>query len=142
MEIKNVAVLGAGTMGAGIAQVCAQVGCSVALFDINDEATGRGIAGIEKFLSKGVEKGKVTEEDRAATLDRIRTTTDLKDAASGIDLVIEAAPEDLALKRLLALPEWPISRITGLTATVMTIFWSAALPKLFSEVLTYAVDKA
>jgi len=99
MEIERVAVLGAGTMGAGIAQVCAQVGCDVTLYDINDEAVGRGRAGIERFLAKGVDRGKVQPEERDATLARIRTTTDLAGAVEGSALVVEAAPEDLELKR-------------------------------------------
>ena len=99
MHIDRVAVLGAGTMGAGIAQVCAQLGCEVALFDIDDEAVGRGRAGIERFLQKGVDKGKVEPADRDAALARIRTTTDQADAAAEAQLVIEAAPEDLGLKR-------------------------------------------
>jgi len=56
MSIERVAVLGAGTMGAGIAQVCAQVGCDVALYDVADEFVAKGRAGIEKFLSKGVDR--------------------------------------------------------------------------------------
>jgi len=99
MKIDSVAVLGAGTMGAGIAQVCAQVGCSVRLFDIGEDLVARGIAGIEKFLQKGVDRGKVSADDKAATLARITTTTELSAAASGCDLAIEAAPEDLGLKR-------------------------------------------
>ena len=99
MEIRKVSVLGAGTMGAGIAQVCAQVECDVALFDIDDAAVGAGRGRIEKFLQKGVDRGKTTEDERNATLARIRTTTDQADAASGADLVVEAAPESIELKR-------------------------------------------
>jgi 3-hydroxybutyryl-CoA dehydrogenase len=101
MSIDKVAVLGAGTMGAGIAQVCAQVGCTVSLYDINDEATARGVATIERFLDKGVEKGKVTAMERHDTLGRVTTTTDLDRAVGEADLVVEAAPEDLDLKRKL-----------------------------------------
>ncbi|MHC4958438.1 MAG: 3-hydroxyacyl-CoA dehydrogenase family protein [Planctomycetota bacterium] len=99
MSIERVAVLGAGTMGAGIAQVCAQVGCDVSLYDINDDATARGRKTIERFLAKGVDKGKVTEADRDATLARVATTTDLDGAVQDAHLVVEAAPEDLDLKR-------------------------------------------
>ena len=99
MHIDRVAVLGAGTMGAGIAQVCAQVGCEVALFDIDDEAVARGRAGIERFLQKGVDRGKVESADRDVALTRIRTTTDQADAVAQAQLVIEAAPEDMVLKR-------------------------------------------
>jgi len=99
MEINKVAVLGAGTMGAGIAQVCAQVGCDVALYDVDDERAGKGLSGIDRFLAKGVARGKVTEEDKAATLARVRPTSDLAGAVTGCDLVVEAAPESLELKR-------------------------------------------
>ena len=99
MDIQNVAVLGAGTMGAGIAQVAAQVGCRVHLYDINDDAVGRGRTGVERFLQKGVDRNKVTPEERDATLARISTTTDLAAAVSAADLVVEAAPEVLDLKR-------------------------------------------
>lgn len=97
-EIANVAVLGAGTMGHGIAQVCAGVGCGVALYDIDDAAVGRGLERIRGNLDKGVELGKVTSEERDATLARVRTTTSIADACRNADLVIEAAPESVALK--------------------------------------------
>jgi len=99
MRIESVAVLGAGTMGAGIAQVCAQVGCRVALFDVDDARAARGREGVERFLAKGVQRGKTTEEEMVAVLDRIRPTSDLAGAVSGAQLVVEAAPEDLELKR-------------------------------------------
>ncbi len=99
MDIQSVAVLGSGTMGAGIAQVCAQVGCDVALCDISEEVAARGLAGIERFLNKGVDRGKVTPEERDATLARIRITEDVVDAVRGVQLVVEAAPEELSLKR-------------------------------------------
>jgi 3-hydroxybutyryl-CoA dehydrogenase len=101
MEIRTVGVLGAGTMGAGIAQVCAQVGCEVRLFDVSPDAVARGVKRIADFLGKGVEKGKVTVAERDATLARIRTVLKVGEGASGADLVIEAAPEDLELKRRL-----------------------------------------
>jgi len=98
IEFPRVAVLGAGTMGAGIAQVCAQSGAEVALQDVQDAFVLKGRARIQEFLQKGVEKQKVTAADRDATLARIRTTTDRKVACADADLVIEAVPEDLALK--------------------------------------------
>ncbi|MHC4938420.1 MAG: 3-hydroxyacyl-CoA dehydrogenase family protein [Planctomycetota bacterium] len=99
MSIERVAVLGAGTMGAGIAQVCAQVGCEVALYDVSDEFAAKGRAGIEKFLQKGVDRGKVEPADMEAALARIRTTSGFGDAVGNVDLVIEAAPEKIELKR-------------------------------------------
>jgi len=97
-DIGNVAVLGAGTMGHGIAQVSAGVGCQVALYDIDDAAVARGLDRIRANLAKGVELGKVAAEERDAVLARIRTTTSIADASAGADLVIEAAPESLELK--------------------------------------------
>ena len=97
-QFARVAVLGAGTMGAGIAQVCAQAGSTVVLQDITDEFVAAGLARITAFLQSGVERGKVTEESRDQVLARITTTSDRKQAASGVDLVIEAVPEKLELK--------------------------------------------
>ncbi|MGA0870059.1 MAG: 3-hydroxyacyl-CoA dehydrogenase family protein [Planctomycetota bacterium] len=95
----RVAVLGAGTMGAGIAQVCAQAGSEVVLRDVQDEFVARGMGTIRGFLDKGVEKGKVSVDAREATLGRLTTTTDLAAAVAGADLVVEAVPERLDLKR-------------------------------------------
>ena len=95
----RVAVLGAGTMGAGIAQVCAQAGSQVVLRDVEDAFVERGMGTIRGFLDKGVEKGKVAPELREATLGRLGTTTDLAAAVAGADLIIEAVPERLELKR-------------------------------------------
>ena len=97
-EINTVAVLGAGTMGHGIAQVCAAAGCSVRLYDINDEAVASGAARIEGNLNKGIDRGKVTENARDAVLNRLTTTTLIADAVTGADLVVEAAPESMELK--------------------------------------------
>jgi 3-hydroxybutyryl-CoA dehydrogenase len=98
MSIDTVAVLGAGTMGHGIAQVCAAAGCDVRLFDINDEAVDRGMERIRGNLEKGIARGKVTEEERDGVLGRLSTTTVIADAVTGADLVIEAAPESMELK--------------------------------------------
>ena len=96
--IDTVAVLGAGTMGHGIAQVCAAAGCSVRLQDITDEAVTGGIARIGGNLEKGIARGKVTAAERDGVLDRLAGTTSIADAVRGADLVIEAAPESMALK--------------------------------------------
>ncbi|MFB6105103.1 MAG: 3-hydroxyacyl-CoA dehydrogenase family protein [Halobacteriaceae archaeon] len=95
----HVCVIGAGTMGHGIAQVTAMAGHTVFLRDIETELVESGIAEIEATLDEGVDRGKVTPDERAATLDRITGTTDLSVAADGAALVVEAVPEDLALKR-------------------------------------------
>ncbi len=98
MEIKKIGVVGAGTMGNGIAQAAAQVGCEVVLRDIKDEFVERGMKNIEKFLSKSVEKGKMEASERDAILGRIRGTTDLGDLKD-VDFVVEAVIEDLELKK-------------------------------------------
>jgi 3-hydroxybutyryl-CoA dehydrogenase len=96
--IGTVAVLGAGTMGHGIAQVSAAVGCEVRLYDIDDAAVGRGLARIRGNLDAGIERGKVTEAERDDVLARLSGTTFIADAVVGADLVIEAAPESMELK--------------------------------------------
>ncbi|MBM3973732.1 MAG: 3-hydroxyacyl-CoA dehydrogenase family protein [Planctomycetes bacterium] len=95
---STVAVLGAGTMGAGIAQVCAQAGSRVLLQDLTDDFVQKGLARIRDFLQKGVDKGKTTAEQRDAVLARIAVTTDRAGACRGADLVVEAVPEKLELK--------------------------------------------
>jgi 3-hydroxybutyryl-CoA dehydrogenase len=100
-RFEHVAVLGAGTMGAGIAQVCAQAGSSVVLQDIADGPVQQGMTRIRDFLQKGVDKGKVTPERRDEVLARITTTTDRKAAARSAGLVVEAVPERLDLKNSL-----------------------------------------
>jgi 3-hydroxybutyryl-CoA dehydrogenase len=96
--IERVAVLGAGTMGHGIAQVCAAAGCSVAMYDVDDAAVERGHGRIRDNLDKGIERGKVTGAERDDVLGRVATTTDVADAVGAADLVIEAAPESMELK--------------------------------------------
>lgn len=97
-EIKTIGVVGAGTMGNGIAQVAAQMGAQVIMRDIKDEFVERGLKAIDRFLSKGVERGKVTEEQKAEILGRIKGTTDMGELAAA-DFVIEAVIEDLDLKK-------------------------------------------
>ena len=99
MEIKRVLVIGAGQMGSGIAQVMAQGGMEVVIRDIKDEFVQRGIAGIDKNLTKAVEKGKMSAEDKAAVVKRISGVVELTEAACKVDLVVEAAVENMALKK-------------------------------------------
>ncbi|SFC43234.1 3-hydroxybutyryl-CoA dehydrogenase [Clostridium uliginosum] len=96
--MKKIFVLGAGTMGAGIVQAFAQHGYEVIVRDIKDEFVERGIAGINKGLTKQVAKGKMTEEVKEEILSRISGTTDMKLAAD-CDLVVEAAIENMKIKR-------------------------------------------
>jgi 3-hydroxybutyryl-CoA dehydrogenase len=95
----KVSVLGAGTMGHGIAQVSAMAGHDVTVRDIEEEYVQNGLDAIEENLQGGVDREKVTEAEMADTLDRLTGTTSLPDAVSGADLVIEAVPEDMDLKR-------------------------------------------
>ncbi len=100
MKIDKVAVLGAGVMGAQIAQVLAFKGCQVALQDVTDEAVQRGLAGIEKTLQRFfVAKGKLTEEQAKEIMGRLRPCTTLEEAVPDTDLVIESVFEDMALKK-------------------------------------------
>ena len=96
--VETIAVLGAGTMGHGIAQVAAAAGFKVILRDVDREALGRAIQAIERNLRKGIERAKLTEEDRDQTLQRIRGAVQLTETAAA-DLFIEAAPEVLEIKR-------------------------------------------
>ncbi|WP_405429866.1 3-hydroxyacyl-CoA dehydrogenase family protein [Micromonospora sp. NBC_00617] len=93
----RLAVVGAGLMGSGIAQVAAQAGWQVTLRDLDDAATNRGLGGIRKSLEKFAEKGKIEASDVEATLARITPTTDLE-AAADADIVIEAVFERLDIK--------------------------------------------
>jgi 3-hydroxybutyryl-CoA dehydrogenase len=98
MEIKKIGVVGAGTMGNGIAQVASQIGLEVVMRDIQDSFVERGLKSIDKFLSKSVEKGKLQAAEKDKIMGRIKGTTkfaDLKD----VDYVVEAVIEDLTLKK-------------------------------------------
>jgi 3-hydroxybutyryl-CoA dehydrogenase len=94
----NITVIGSGTMGNGIAHVCAQQGFSVALVDLNQAALDKGLATISKNLDRQVTKGTLTAEAKAETLGRIRTFTSVAEGAADADLVIEAATENPDLK--------------------------------------------
>lgn len=98
-EIKKVAVLGAGTMGHGIAQVAAMAGFEVVMRDLEDDFLAGAMKKIAANLDKGVARGKVTEESRDATMARLSTSTSIATACEGAQLVIEAVPESIELKR-------------------------------------------
>ncbi len=98
-DVKTVAVLGAGTMGHGIAQICAEKGFQVSLQDIKEDFIQSGLARIEKFLQGSIERGKMVKQEAEALLARIKVTTNLKEAVRNADLIIEAIPEDMALKK-------------------------------------------
>ncbi|QSB12231.1 3-hydroxybutyryl-CoA dehydrogenase [Lysinibacillus fusiformis] len=98
MGIQKVMVIGAGQMGSGIAQVCAQAGFDVKLNDIKQEFFERGLGVITKNLSRDVEKGRKTEDEKAAVLGQISMSLDLQDA-SDVDIIIEAAVENMEIKQ-------------------------------------------
>ncbi|SRR5258706_6207069 len=98
-QIEIAAVLGAGTMGHGIAQVLATSGVEVRLYDIAAGAVEKGLSAIRANLEKGVAKGKLTAGDRAAALARISGTTKLDEAIAGVQCAVEAVPEKLELKQ-------------------------------------------
>ncbi|MBK7643130.1 MAG: 3-hydroxyacyl-CoA dehydrogenase family protein [Planctomycetes bacterium] len=100
-QIKTTAVLGAGTMGHGIAHVLAHSGIEVRLYDISASAVEKGLASVRANLDKGVEKGKVQAADRDAALARLSGSTKLDEAIAGVQCVIEAVPEKLELKQKL-----------------------------------------
>lgn len=98
MTIQTVMVIGAGQMGSGIAQVCAQAGFDVKLNDMKQEFFERGLGVITKNLSRDVEKGRKTEDEKTAILGRISMSLELQDAADA-DLIIEAAVENMEIKQ-------------------------------------------
>lgn len=97
--VRRIAVVGAGQMGQGIAQVAALAGFHVGLVDVEPEAVRRAEDNIRHYLSRDVEKGRVGKAAAEAALARLATTTDFSAAVAGADAVIEAVPEDLALKK-------------------------------------------
>jgi 3-hydroxybutyryl-CoA dehydrogenase len=96
--MKNIAVIGSGTMGNGIAHVFAQQGYTVSLIDISEDALKKGLATIEKNLSRQVEKGTITEEVKKQALANLSSTTFLKEGVASADLIVEAATENIDLK--------------------------------------------
>jgi len=96
--MENIVVIGAGTMGNGIAHTAAASGFATTLIDVSDEFLQRGMKTISSNLQRGVDKGKMTAEEKQAILDRIQSTTDIDAAVANADIVIEAIIENLAAK--------------------------------------------
>jgi len=99
VEVRSVAVVGAGTMGAGIAQVCAQTGWKTRLYDAFPDGLSKGMAAIEAFWDKGIGRGKTSVDQKAEWSGNLRAVDDLAEAVEGADLVIEAVPESMQLKQ-------------------------------------------
>ncbi|HEU4566286.1 MAG TPA: 3-hydroxybutyryl-CoA dehydrogenase [Gemmatimonadaceae bacterium] len=130
-EIERVGVLGAGLMGSGIAQVAAQAGLDTVVREVSDTLCERGREAIARSLEKGIERGKLTPEQRDATLARLRFTTDM-DALSERDIVIEAVVEELEVKNAMwrALDErCPAHTIFATNTSSLTVAAMAAATK-------------
>lgn len=136
--MKNITVIGSGTMGNGIAHTFSQFGYAVSLIDINEAALQKAIATITKNLDRQVAKGSITEADKAATLGNIKTSTDLKSAAQNADLVVEAASEnvDIKLKIFKQLDEiCPEKTILASNTSSISITQIAAVTKRADKVI-------
>ena len=99
VDVRNVAVIGAGTMGSGIAQVCAQTGWETKLYDAFSDSLDRGFSTINEFWMKGISRGKNSEDEVKSWSKNLHRSENLEDALEGVDLVIEAVPEKIDLKR-------------------------------------------
>lgn len=126
MNISHVAVIGAGTMGNGIAQVCAAAGLNVVMLDVSNEALQRGIGAISESLDRLIKKQKLTPVEKQAILERVSVTTSYSDL-SEVDLAIEAATESESLK-LRILKE--VDAVVGEGAIVATNTSSISITKL------------
>lgn len=158
-EVKKVAVLGAGLMGNGIAQVLAQAGYAVSMLDVSAEALDRGFESIKRGLGMMLKRGKIDEDEMGKILGRIKGTLEFKKAAGEADLVIEAVPEDLDLKRqtfkqldeicpphaVLATNTSTISitaiaSVTGRTEKVIGMHFANPVPVMKSVILNIGMD--
>ena len=134
MSFKRAAIIGAGTMGHGIAQVCAMAGIETTLIDLKQEFVDAGLAKIEENLDKGVAKGKVAAADRDASLARLSGST-ARDVLSACDLFIEAAPEKMSIKHEIfaaadrALPEGALLGTNTSSLSVTEIASQTARPE-------------
>lgn len=136
--MKNITVIGGGTMGNGIAHVFAQNGFEVTLVDVASSALDKALATIAKNLDRQIAKGTLTEADKTATLNRIHPMTDLKEGVSSADLVVEAATENVALKlKIFADMDQhaPASAILSTNTSSISITKIAAATKRPSQVI-------
>ena len=128
MQISNIGIVGAGTMGSGISQVAALTGYDIVMQDVSDEATSRGLGTIDKSLQRLVDREKITADAKDVAIRKITTTTDLSDLAD-CDLVIEAATENMTLKLDLFKE---IDKVTRLETIIASNTSSLSLTKLAS----------
>lgn len=138
MKLQTIGVLGAGTMGRGIAHVSALAGYTVRLFDVSADTLADAQATIERNLDKGVARGKVEPADAAAALTRITGVNSVADASTDADLVIEAVPEKLALKQSLftqVQDAAPASAILGTNTSSLSVAKIASAVKDPSRVI-------
>jgi 3-hydroxybutyryl-CoA dehydrogenase len=117
IDVQRVLVVGAGTMGTGIAQVAARAGYRTAVFDVAPGAAQRSLERIRDSLERAVEKGRCTAQERDQALERLAAASDLETDAAEADLIIEAAPEDLQLKRELFARISKLARAEAILAT-------------------------
>ena len=99
MEIRKVGIVGAGAMGSGIAQVCAQTGWETVLYDTFPESLQKGKESILNFWQRGIERGKTSEVEVSSWKANLSTSSDIEEASKGMDLIIEAVPEKIELKK-------------------------------------------
>jgi 3-hydroxybutyryl-CoA dehydrogenase len=117
IEVQRVLVVGAGTMGTGIAQVAARAGYRTAIFDVAPGAARKSLDRIRDSLERAVEKGRCTAEERDQALERLTAASELESDAAEADLIVEAAPEDLELKRDLFARISKLARAEAILAT-------------------------
>jgi 3-hydroxybutyryl-CoA dehydrogenase len=117
IEVQRVLVVGAGTMGTGIAQVAARAGYETAVFDVAPGAARKSLDRIRDSLDRAVEKGRCTAQERDQALVRLTPAADLESGAAEADLIVEAAPEDLQLKRELFARISKVARAEAILAT-------------------------
>ena len=137
MQIKKVGVVGCGLLGSGIAQVCAQSGYQVVVSEANDELLNKGLKSINNFLTKSIEKGKISQQDKDATLSRMKGTTNLNDF-SDCDLVIEAVTENMDLKKKVFIELdkiCPQHAILSSNTSALSIIEMAAVTRRLEKVL-------
>ncbi|MHA2141821.1 MAG: 3-hydroxyacyl-CoA dehydrogenase NAD-binding domain-containing protein [Candidatus Thorarchaeota archaeon] len=99
MRVKKIAVIGAGLMGSGISYVSAASGYDMLMMDIDNEAIGKGMDRLRSYVESGIKRGKLSDSEAEALLGRVKTTTNVDDAVSDVDLVIEAVYENMEVKK-------------------------------------------